>query len=102
MIQLNHIEFETKGRNEVVDITDNIRQIVDQSGISNGNALVFVPGATGGLSTIEYEPGLIKDFPARLASNSYFMRLAAASAKFCTEPVTGDQPCSRSCCTVDV
>lgn len=63
MIQLNYIEFETKGRNEVVDITDNIRQIVDGSGINDGNALVFVPGATGGLSTIEYEPGLIKDFP---------------------------------------
>ena len=63
MIQLNYIEFETKGRNEVVDITDNIRQIVDGSGINDGSALIFVPGATGGLSTIEYEPGLIKDFP---------------------------------------
>ena len=63
MIQLNYIEFETKGRNEVVDITDNIRQIVDRSGINDGSALIFVPGATGGLSTIEYEPGLIKDFP---------------------------------------
>lgn len=63
MVQLNHIEFETKGRNEIVDITDNIRQIVSRSGISDGSALVFVPGATGGLSTIEYEPGLIKDFP---------------------------------------
>jgi secondary thiamine-phosphate synthase enzyme len=63
MVQLDHIEFETKGRNEVVDITDNIRQIINRSGISDGSALVFVPGATGGLSTIEYEPGLIKDLP---------------------------------------
>lgn len=63
MIQLSYIEFETKGRNEIVDITGNIRQIVDRSGINDGSALIFVPGATGGLSTIEYEPGLIEDFP---------------------------------------
>jgi len=63
MIELNYIEFETKGRNEMVDITPNIRQIVNNSKIDNGNVLVFVPGATGALSTIEYEPGLIKDFP---------------------------------------
>jgi secondary thiamine-phosphate synthase enzyme len=63
MVQLNYIQFETKGRNEIVDITDNLRQLVSQSGISHGSALVFVPGATGALSTIEFEPGLIKDFP---------------------------------------
>jgi secondary thiamine-phosphate synthase enzyme len=60
---MNYIEFETRGRNEMVDITGNIREIVDRSGLSAGSVLVFVPGATGGLSTIEYEPGLIKDFP---------------------------------------
>ena len=63
MVQLNYIQFETKGRNEVVDLTDNLRQLVSQSGISHGSALVFVPGATGALSTIEFEPGLVKDFP---------------------------------------
>jgi secondary thiamine-phosphate synthase enzyme len=63
MVQLNYIQFETKGRNDVVDITDNLRQLVSQSGITHGSALVFVPGATGALSTIEFEPGLVKDFP---------------------------------------
>ena len=63
MVQLNYIQFETLGRNDVVDITDNLRQLVSQSGITHGSALVFVPGATGALSTIEFEPGLIKDFP---------------------------------------
>ncbi len=37
--------------------------MVHQSEITDGYALIFVPGATGALSTIEYEPGLIKDFP---------------------------------------
>ena len=63
MVELNHIQFETKGKNEMIDITGNIRQIVNQSDINNGSVLVFVPGATGALSTIEYEPGLVKDFP---------------------------------------
>ena len=63
MVELNYIDFETKGRNEMVDITSNLRQLITMSDITNGSALVFVPGATGALSTIEYEPGLVKDFP---------------------------------------
>lgn len=63
MIKLYYIEIDTRGRNEMVDITDNVRGIVQGSEIMNGQVLIFVPGATGALSTIEYEPGLIKDFP---------------------------------------
>ncbi len=46
------------------DITAELRDILAGSSLQNGQALVFVPGATGALSTIEYEPGLVKDFPA--------------------------------------
>ena len=63
MIKLYYIEIDTRGRNEMADITDNVRGIVQGSEIMNGQVLIFVPGATGALSTIEYEPGLIKDFP---------------------------------------
>ncbi|MDQ1353171.1 MAG: hypothetical protein QG657_3477 [Acidobacteriota bacterium] len=63
MIQLHYIEIDTRGRNEMVDITDEVRGIVTQSDITDGQVLIFVPGSTGALSTIEYEPGLIKDFP---------------------------------------
>ncbi|HLP61315.1 MAG TPA: secondary thiamine-phosphate synthase enzyme YjbQ [Candidatus Deferrimicrobium sp.] len=63
MIRLHYIETNTFGRNEMVDITDDVRGIVDQSDITDGHVLIFVPGATGALSTIEYEPGLIADFP---------------------------------------
>lgn len=45
------------------NITDEVREIVTESGINDGHVLIFVPGATGALSTIEYEPGLIRDFP---------------------------------------
>jgi secondary thiamine-phosphate synthase enzyme len=63
MVELRYIEFSTEGKNEMVDISDEVRHIVCQSGIVNGSALIFVPGATGALSTIEYEPGLVKDLP---------------------------------------
>jgi secondary thiamine-phosphate synthase enzyme len=63
MIILDFIELETRGRNEMVDITGQLRRIVESSEIDNGSVLVFVPGATGALSTIEYEPGLVRDFP---------------------------------------
>ena len=47
----------------MLDISDDIRRIVMESDMSNGSVLIFVPGATGALSTIEYEPGLVKDWP---------------------------------------
>ena len=63
MIELHYIEFATKGKNEMRNITDEVREIVAESGITDGHVLIFVPGATGALSTIEYEPGLMRDFP---------------------------------------
>lgn len=63
MVKLHYIEFATKGKNEMKDITGEVLDIVAGSGLDSGFALIFVPGATGALSTIEYEPGLEKDFP---------------------------------------
>lgn len=63
MVKLYAVEIETRGRNEMVDITGEVRDIVGRSEITDGQVLIFVPGATGALSTIEYEPGLIADFP---------------------------------------
>ena len=68
MIELYYIEIDTRGRNEMVDITGNLRQLVEESGVTDGSVLVFVPGATGALSTIEYEPGLVRDFPEFMES----------------------------------
>lgn len=63
MIVTGTITLTTKGRCDIHDITDNIRRLVDSSGISTGNVTVFVPGSTGGLTTLEYEPGLLSDLP---------------------------------------
>lgn len=53
----------SKGNCDIVDITDRVQQIVTENNFGEGNALVFVPGSTAGITTIEYEPGLLKDYP---------------------------------------
>jgi secondary thiamine-phosphate synthase enzyme len=63
VIELCYIELNTKGKDEIINISDELRNILSKSNITNGNILVFVPGSTGAISTIEYEPGLIKDVP---------------------------------------
>jgi len=60
------IEVNTKGENDMVDLTGEIERIVRESGVREGIACVFVPGSTGAVTTIEYEPGLMKDMPAAL------------------------------------
>lgn len=49
--------------NEMADITSEVEKFVRESGKSDGAVLVFNVGSTGAITTIEYEPGLKKDFP---------------------------------------
>ena len=60
------IQISTKCEGDIIDITSNIQEIVKVSKIRNGIICVFVPGSTGTLTTIEYEPGLLNDFPKAL------------------------------------
>ncbi len=57
------IEVHTSGRTQMIDITDEVQNLLAESGLNEGNVTLFVPGSTGGLTTIEYEPGLLKDYP---------------------------------------
>ncbi len=63
MIFSDYVNINTGGKNEIVDITGDVRSILKNSGVSAGSILVFVPGATGAVTTIEFEPGLARDFP---------------------------------------
>lgn len=60
---MDHLEVKSRGNTDIIDITGEVNRIIQESGISRGSVLVFVAGATGALSTIEYEPGLLKDLP---------------------------------------
>jgi len=58
----------TEGFNHIVDITNEVQEILTNTNLNEGNALVFVPGATAGITTIEFEPGLLKDYPEFMES----------------------------------
>jgi secondary thiamine-phosphate synthase enzyme len=58
------ISLRTKGKTEIIDITDQIAEKVSRSGTKSGTATVFISGSTAGLTTIEYESGLLADFQA--------------------------------------
>ena len=62
-ISTNTFTITTKGFTDIIDITSEVQKKIDESGFSEGNAVVFVPGATAGITTIEYEPGLLRDYP---------------------------------------
>ncbi len=68
--------IETNGFTDLIDITENVRNIVKDSGLKEGSALVFAPGSTAGITTIEYEPGLLKDYPA------FFEKIAPQNQKY--------------------
>lgn len=51
----------TKGFNDIIDITDKVAGAVEKSKIEDGICLVSCPGSTCGITTIEYESGLVED-----------------------------------------
>ncbi len=62
MVVTKIISLETKGEFDIIDITSQVEEQVAQAGIKNGTVTLFIKGSTAGISTIEYEPGLISDF----------------------------------------
>ncbi|MBN2407826.1 MAG: YjbQ family protein [Elusimicrobia bacterium] len=62
MTKTRKFVLETGGFTDIIDITGRIRDFVDSEKIEDGLVSVFVKGSTGGVTTIEYEPNLVKDF----------------------------------------
>ena len=60
MIKTSHIELSTGGHTDIIDITDSVRKEVESSSVKEGVVNLFVVGSTAGLTTIEYEPGLVE------------------------------------------
>lgn len=55
------LTLKTSAKDEVIDITGKVQDIVSKSGIVNGLACIFVAGSTAAVTTVEFEPGLVKD-----------------------------------------
>lgn len=55
------IIISTSGNCDIRNITDNIKEILSESKLTEGNCNIFSTGSTASITTIEYEPGLLKD-----------------------------------------
>ena len=67
MVITKSLSFQTNPPSEshsicIINITSQVAREVEQSGVSNGTVTLFIPGSTAGVTTIEYEPGLLDDF----------------------------------------
>jgi len=73
-VKTKQLSIHTRGEGDILDITGAVAEAVVETRLKNGIVTVFVPGSTGALTTIEYEPGLLKDFPnmlERIASKNF-------------------------------
>jgi secondary thiamine-phosphate synthase enzyme len=53
----------TRGNSDIIDITRQVDQKISSNNFVEGNVLIFAGGSTAGITTIEYEPGLLRDYP---------------------------------------
>ena len=65
-VETRELNFKTKGEVQLIDITERVAENLKKGRIKNGIVNIHVPGATGAITTIEYEPGLLDDFPDAL------------------------------------
>ncbi|NQV04648.1 MAG: YjbQ family protein [Candidatus Omnitrophica bacterium] len=70
------IKLNTKGDTDIIDITPQVTLHVSKSGVESGIVTLFVSGSTEGLTTVEYEPGLIQDL------KDYFEKIAPKAGKY--------------------
>lgn len=76
--------FQTEGDGTIVDLTGRIEAALSESGVTTGQLVVFVPGSTGAVTTVEYEPGLVRDLP------EFFERIVPSGRNYHHDATWGD------------
>ena len=64
MVFSGEIAVATEGDTDIRDVTPEVRDLIGRSGIAAGLCTVFVPGSTGAVTSIEFEPGAVADLAA--------------------------------------
>ena len=59
MVKTKKIKVKTKGNCDVVDITEDVSKAISESKVTEGTVMLFNVGSTAGITTTEYEPGLV-------------------------------------------
>ena len=62
MVITKKISLQTKGECDIIDITPQLEQQIAETDISDGTVTVFIAGSTAGITTIEFESGVLADF----------------------------------------
>jgi secondary thiamine-phosphate synthase enzyme len=78
------ITLDTSGNGDFLDITDNVARSLAKSGLQAGYVLVFVAGSTAGITTFEYEPGLVADL------KEFLQRMAPTGKHYHHDDTWGD------------
>jgi secondary thiamine-phosphate synthase enzyme len=78
------IELDTRGTNDLVNITEDLVSVLSASKFQNGQMTVFVIGSTAAIVTFEYEPGLIKDM------QKFYEKLAPGNVHYDHDETWGD------------
>jgi secondary thiamine-phosphate synthase enzyme len=82
MIVSRTLEVLTKGNDDIVDLTPALRAAIHDSDLARGTATLFVTGSTAGLTTIEFEPGLVADLAAAFETIAPRNRAYAHNARW--------------------
>ena len=61
------VQLRSSKENDIIDFTEQTSEALKESKLENGLVTVFVSGSTAAITTIEYEPGLRRDFPKMLS-----------------------------------
>lgn len=59
MVVTKEISVKTKGNCDVINITGEVMEAIDDTDIKDGAVILFNVGSTAGITTTEYEPGLV-------------------------------------------
>jgi secondary thiamine-phosphate synthase enzyme len=62
MVITKKISLQSKGHGEIIDITPEVQKHLAETKLSEGTVTLFATGSTAGITTIEFEPGLLADF----------------------------------------
>lgn len=60
------IRFSTKGFSDIIDLTNKVESVINESGIKEGIVNISTIGSTASITTMEFEPALVKDFREKL------------------------------------
>ncbi len=60
-VHTDELEFETEGDGAIIDITGDVMAVLGSRGRRTGTVNVFVRGSTAAITTMEFEPGGVRD-----------------------------------------